>query len=137
MFFVCGSRAERECTHTVKSLKVVGVGVVNFLARFFVGGMLLLGLKMNPESFVFGFILTVTAFAVAFLLLRFVMKPNTRAAAVKIALVWMVLALLLDVVTAVPIVQVSVSYLLSEVQTWTRLFAILLAAFLLPLPRKA
>lgn len=120
----------------MRFLKVVGIGVVNFLARFFVGGVLLLGLKMNPETFVFGFILTVTAFVVAFLLLRFVMKPNTRTAAVKIALVWMALALLLDVVTAVPVVQVSVSYLLSGVQTWTRLFAILLAALFLPLLRK-
>lgn len=120
----------------MKSLKVIGVGVVNFLARFFVGGMLLLGLKMNPETFVFGFILTVTALVVAFLLLRFVMKPNTRASAVKIALVWTVLALLLDMVTAEPVVKVFVPYLLSEVQTWTRLFAILLAAFLVPLPKK-
>ncbi|TSC71740.1 MAG: hypothetical protein G01um101438_942 [Parcubacteria group bacterium Gr01-1014_38] len=120
----------------MRVLKVIGFGILNFVGRFLVGGILFAGLKINPETFVFGATLTVTAFLLAYGLLRFVMRPPTRAAAVKIAFVWILIAALFDAMTAGPIVNVSAAYLFSEVQTWTRLLAILVAALLLPKPRQ-
>ena len=108
--------------------KIIGFGVLAFLARFIVGGILFQGIKINPLGFWFGFLVTVTALIVAYVLLRFVMKPQSAKEAVFIAIVWVVMALFLDVVTAKPIVGVSISFLLSQIQVWTRLLVIVLVA---------
>ncbi|TSC64668.1 MAG: hypothetical protein G01um1014106_19 [Parcubacteria group bacterium Gr01-1014_106] len=71
----------------MKVLKIVGFGILNFIGRFIVGGILFMGLKMDPEGFLFGAILTITAFVLAYILLRYIMPPSTLAAAVQIAIV--------------------------------------------------
>jgi hypothetical protein len=108
--------------------KIVGFGVLNFLGRFLVGGILFRGIKMDPNGFAFGVLLTLTALIVTYVLLRFVMKPASIKEAVSISIVWVSTALLLDVLTAQIVVGVSVAYLLSELQTWTRLLAIVAVA---------
>ena len=113
---------------TKRIVKIIGFGVLAFLTRFLVGGILFQGIKMNPLGFWFGFLITVTALIVAYVLLRFVMKPQSVKEAVFIAIVWVVIALFLDIVTAKPIVGVSVSFLLSQIQAWTRLLVIVLVA---------
>lgn len=111
-----------------KAIKVIGCGLLAFVARFMVGGILFQGVKMNPQSFAFGFLVSMTALVAAYVLLKLVIKPQTTKEALGIAMVWMVIALLLDVVTARPIVGVTATYLLPEIQTWTRLLVILLIA---------
>lgn len=108
--------------------KILGIGLLNYLIRFAVGGVLMMGVKMDPEGLAFGVILTVVAFLAAIGLLRFVIKPATLKEALTVAVSWVIIALILDILTAQPIVKVPASYLLSELQTWTRLAAILLAA---------
>ncbi len=112
----------------IRRANIFFVGLLNFFLRFLVGGVLLLGAKLNPTSLLFGFLLTLTALVVAVLLLRFVVKPTSLREALAVSVVWVGIALLLDVVTAEPIVKVSVPYLFSEPQTWTRLAAIVVAA---------
>jgi hypothetical protein len=111
-----------------RAAAIVGFGLINYLARFIVGGVLFMGLRMDPASFAFGFILTATAALAAYVLLKFVMKPGTVRQALIIAAVWAAMALILDILTAEPVVQVTVSYLLAQPQTWTRLIVILLVA---------
>lgn len=91
-----------------------------------------MGLKIDPQSFMFGATLTVAALIIAYVLLRLVMKPASRRQAVKIAMIWAMIALVLDILTAKPIVMVPVAVLLSQVQAWTRLLAIVVAACLTP-----
>ncbi len=112
----------------MKTTKILGFGLVNFIIRFIVGGILYMGIKMDPIGFWYGFLMTVTAGVVAYILLKSVMKPQTTGEALKIAFVWIIIALIIDVLTAEPIVKVSVSSLFSELQTWTRLAVILLIA---------
>src|SRR3989344_5866351 len=114
--------------NTRRTVKVIGFGLINFIARFIVGGILLLGVKMNPTGLGFGSLITVVALVIAYVLLKFVMKPRTIKEALGIAGVWVVMALVLDMVTAEPIVGVTVPYLFSELQTWTRLVVILIVA---------
>jgi len=111
-----------------KGLRRLGWGFVNYLVRFFVGGVLFMGIKMNPEGFTYGFLLTATAAVTAYCLLRFIVKPHSLKEAIKISLAWATLALILDITTAQPIIGIDASYLLSEVQTWTRLLAIIAVA---------
>ncbi len=112
----------------MKTSKILGFGLVNFILRFIVGGVLYMGIKMDPMGFGYGFLMTLTAGVVAYVLLKFVMKPVTTTEALKIAFVWIIIALVIDVLTAEPIVKVSVSSLFSELQTWTRLAVMLLVA---------
>jgi hypothetical protein len=112
----------------VKTLKTLGVGVVNFLARFIVGGILFMGVGMNAEGFAFGVLLTLAAAIVAYVLLKYVMKPASTGEAVKIALVWVVIAAVLDLATAQPVVGVAPSFLATQIQFWTRLLAIVAVA---------
>jgi|SRR3989344_897649 len=109
-------------------LKIIGFGVLNFLVRFLVGGILFQAIKMDPLGFWFGFLLTATALIVSYLLLRFVVKPQSVKEAVIIALVWIVIALFFDIITAKPIVGVSVFFLFSQIQAWARLLVILAVA---------
>lgn len=111
-----------------RAVAIVGLGLVNFLARFLAGGVLFLGVKLDPTGLAFGFSMTITALLAAYLLLRLVVRPRTVREAVGIGVIWAVLALVLDVATAEPIVGVTVSYLLSELQTWTRLAVIVAVA---------
>jgi hypothetical protein len=114
--------------NTKKAVKVLIFGILNFLARFIVGGVLFMGLKMNPTGWAFNIILTIAALAAAYLLLRFAMKPVNLTEALTIAAVWAVIALALDAITAQPIVGVPAAFLLSQVGTWTRSLVILVAA---------
>lgn len=110
-------------------IKLLIWGIVNFIARFAVGGVLYKG-GMDPVGFLYGALLTLTALIVAYVLARFVMKPATQKEAWKIGIVWVLIALVLDMVTAEPIVGVTVGLLLSELQTWTRLAAIVVGVML-------
>ena len=104
----------------MEAIKILGVGLVNFVVRFAVGGALFMGMEMNPESFMFGFILTVVAFVTTCVFLKYVMKPTSMNEAFSIVAVWFVLTLVLDALTAKPVVQVDVGYLFSQIQVWTR-----------------
>ncbi len=129
------TRLEAEQKHLfaiirlMRIAKIVGFGLVNYAVRFAVGGLLYKVVAMNPLGFGYGFLLTLTAFVASFIFLRFVIKPITLNEALFIAGVWVVMALVLDIVTAQPIVGVTPSYLLQELQTWTRLLAVLAAGF--------
>ena len=103
-------------------------GIANYLIRFVVGGVLFMGVKLNPEGFAFGFLLTATALVTAYCLLKFVIKPQSLGEGMAIALVWAGIALVLDILTAEPVVGVSASYLLTQPQAWTRLLAIVAVA---------
>jgi len=93
----------------VKARQVIGVGIVNYLARFLVAGALFQGLKMNPESFAFGFATTAVALVAAYVLLRFVMKPTSVKQALTIAVGWAVMALAIDAATARPLLNIPSS----------------------------
>ena len=108
--------------------KTIGYGIVNFLIRFIIGGILFMGVKMNPITPPYGIILTLVALITAYVLLRYVMKPSSVNEAITIAVIWIIIALVLDVITAKPIVKVEVSTLLREWQTWTRLLVMLVVA---------
>jgi hypothetical protein len=110
--------------------KAFAVGLLNFLARFMVGGALWYGVKLNPEGFAYGMLLTITALIFAVLFMRFLMKPRTLNDALLIGCLWAGFALLLDVLTlGIVFNLVTVPYLLSEAQTWTRAAAVVAAAF--------
>lgn len=108
--------------------KIFIYGLINYAIRFFVAGYLYMGAGMNPVGFNYGLILTLLATVLAFVLLKYLVKPNSTNEAVKIALVWIVMALILDIITAEPIVHVTISSLFTELQTWTRLLVILIVA---------
>lgn len=120
---------------------IIGIGAVNYAIRFAVGGLLFMGLQLNPEGIAFGSVVTLTAFIAAYILLRYAVKSASRGEALGIAAVWMLIALVLDAITAQPIVGVTAGYLFSEPQVWTRLFAIIAAALLVrprrPVPTPA
>jgi short subunit fatty acids transporter len=113
---------------SLSPIKLIGFGIVNYAIRFAVGGFLFLGLKMNPTGFLYGFLLTLTAFVVAYLLMRFFLKPKSKKEAFLAAGMWILIAFALDAATAEPIVRVPVESLFREPQTWTRALVILLAA---------
>ena len=112
----------------MKNVKLIGIGLVNYLIRFGVAGVLFQGLKVNPEGAFFGVTITLVALVVAYLLLRFVMRPATIAEALRVAVVWVLLALVLDVITGITLLKLPLGYYFSEWQTWTRLAAILAVA---------
>lgn len=87
-----------------------------------------MGIKMDPMGFGYALLLTLTALVVAYVLLKFAMKPQSSSQALNIAFVWVIMALVIDVLTAEPIVKVSINTLFGELQTWTRLAVILLIA---------
>jgi len=101
--------------------KIITFGVVNYLIRFAIGGMLYLGAGINPVGLGYGTTLTAVALISSYLFLRFVIKPRSMAEAFEIAAIWVAIAFILDVVTAQPIVHVSILYMLGEWQFWTRL----------------
>ena len=113
----------------VKNVKlIVGVGLANYLIRFAVAGVLLRGVGVDPTGVAFGALVTIVALLAAYVLLKFVMKPASRADAFRIALVWVVIALILDAITGVTLLKLPLGYYFSEWQTWTRLIVILLVA---------
>ncbi|HYE22734.1 MAG TPA: hypothetical protein VD998_04050 [Verrucomicrobiae bacterium] len=112
----------------MKTLKILGFGLINYIVRFAVGGALFMGAKMNPTGFWYGFILTAVAFVVSLLLLKFVMKPSSLSESLRVAFIWVIMCLALDAATAKPIVQVDLGFLFTEIQTWTRSLIILVAA---------
>ncbi len=111
----------------MKTVKLVGFGILNYAVRFAVGGLLYKAVEMDPLGFWYGFLLTLTALIASFIFLRFVIKPANLGEAMFAAGVWVVIALALDIITAEPIVGVTPVYLLQETQTWTRLIAVFLA----------
>jgi glucan phosphoethanolaminetransferase (alkaline phosphatase superfamily) len=106
-------------------MKLIGFGLVNYLIRFIIGAILFQGVKMNPEGFAFGFILTAVALVAAYILMRFVMKPRSMGEALTIALVWIAIAFAIDIISAGAILKITIGHYLSEPQFWTRLLAIL------------
>jgi len=112
----------------MNTMKLIGFGLVNYLIRFIIGGILFQGVKMNPEGLAFGFIMTAVALVAAYLLMRFVMKPRTMGEALTIALAWIVIAFVIDILSARPLLKITIGYYLSEPQFWTRLLAILIVA---------
>ncbi len=104
----------------MKIVKILGFGLVNYVVRFAVGGALFTGMKMNPEGFWFGFILTAVAFVSTLVFLKYAVKPGSIKEGFGIVFVWFIITLGLDALTAEPIVQVDVNYLFSELQVWTR-----------------
>lgn len=110
-------------------LKVTVFGILNFLGRFLVGGILINVLKLNPIGFSFGFWITLTTLIVAYILMKYVVRPISTQKALKVGVTWAAIALILDIIAEVFILRiVSTSYLLSEIQTWTRLLVIVLVA---------
>ena len=107
--------------------KIILFGFINYIVRFAVGGFLFMGIKMNPIGFWYGSLLTLTALISTLIFLKFIIKPKTSKSAAKTIIIWILIALALDIVTAEPIVHVNISYLLSEIQTWTRLLIMFLA----------
>ena len=110
--------------------KLVGLGLLNYLIRFLIAGALFQGVGMDPVGIPFGVIITLVSFVAAFLLLRFLVKPNSQREAWKAGLVWVVLALLLDAITGMTLLKLPLVAYFSEWQVWTRAVAILVAAFL-------
>ena len=113
----------------MKNVKIIGFGILNFIIRFAIGGFLFLGIKIDPVGFLYGFLLTLTAFTSSYLLLRFAIKPVKLKEALIISVIWAFMALVFDIATAEPIVRIPISSLFGEIQTWTRLSVIILAAF--------
>lgn len=105
--------------------KLIGFGLINYIIRFAAAGILFQVLKVNPEGFLFGFIVTVVALIAAYFLLKFVMRPRSVGEAVMIALVWIAIAFVIDIISAGALLKITIGYYLSEPQFWTRLLAIL------------
>jgi|SRR3989344_1828450 len=112
----------------MNTMRLISFGLVNYLIRFVIGGILFQGVKMNPEGFAYGLILTIVALVAAYLLMRFVMKPRSVGEALTIALVWIAIAFVIDILSAGPLLKITIGYYLSEPQFWTRLLAILIVA---------
>ncbi len=107
--------------------KILLFGLINYAIRFAIGGFLYMGIAMNPVGFWYGFSMTLTSLILTIIFLKFVIKPETRKNAASTITIWILIALILDIVTARPIIHIDISYLLSEIQTWTRLFVMFLA----------
>jgi len=105
--------------------KIITFGLAGYFVRFAVGGILYLGVKMDPIGFWYGASLTAVALVASYLLLKFVIKPANAGEAFLVAAIWVAIAFALDMITAQPVVHVSALYMLGEPQFWTRLAAIL------------
>ena len=112
----------------MKLIKHIALGFANFLLRFIVGGLLYEGMRMDAEGLIFGFLITLTSFSASYLLFKRFIKPNNRKYAVQVSITWILIALMLDILTAGPILHIPATYLLSQPQVWIRLAAIPLAA---------
>lgn len=113
---------------TMKIIKITVLGIICFAIRFAFGGFLMMGVGIDPTSILFGLSLTLMAFVIAFLLLKFVMKPTTIKEALMIAGIWVAIVLILDTILEPIVVGITISEVFGEIQTWTRAFIILLAA---------
>ncbi len=119
----------------ILTFKIIGFGVLNFLGRFIVGGILYKGIvggvskgvQLDPTGFTYGAALTVAAFVFTYLLMKFVIKPASINEAFMVAILWTIISLILDVLAAAPIYGIPATYLLGEVATWTRLLVIFAA----------
>lgn len=111
----------------VLTFKIIGFGVLNFLGRFIVGGILYKGIQMNPIGFAYGAALTITAFVFTYILMKFIIKPASMNDAFMVAILWVIISLAFDIIAASPIYNVPIAYLLGEGATWTRLLAIFAA----------
>ncbi len=117
----------------MKVFKIILFGLINYFLRFALGGFLYMGTNMNPIGFWYGFSLTTASFIFTLIFLKFVIKPETTKNAIGIIFTWILIALVLDIISAGPVVHIEIGYLLSEIQTWTRLFVMFLA---IPLTQK-
>jgi hypothetical protein len=113
----------------MRIFKIILFGIIAFAIRFAVGGALYMGAKINPQGFWYGVILSFVAFLATLIFLRFVIKPKSLREALGIAVLWTIFAIILDIASAGPILHVPIRYLFSEIQVWTRLIAIIIAAF--------
>lgn len=112
----------------MKTIKIILLGVINFVIRFGVAGFLLMGVQMDPVGCWFGFLLTLIPLVVSFVFLKYLIKPASLKEALSVALLWVVIAILLDMITAKPIVHVDIPSLFRELQFWTRVIIILVIA---------
>ena len=108
--------------------KILGLGLAVYVVRFALGGILYIQVGINPTTFMYGFWLTVAAGVMAYLLLKFAVKPTSTKEALTVAFVWVILALVIDMITAKPVINVPISYLFAEIQTWARVGIMLLVA---------